>query len=133
MEKKFLAKSLLIWLSITPLAVLNGGLREYILAPRLGAAAQPVSGLLLLLCVFAVAYLFIPRLGKAGRPAYRKMGILWVAATIVFEFLLGSALGMPLGEMLMAYNIFTGNLWLAVVVFIGFAPSIVAKMRGIVN
>lgn len=62
MGNKFIAKSLLIWLSITPLAILNGGLREYILLPQLGAIAFPISGLLLLLCIFIVSYIFIPRL-----------------------------------------------------------------------
>ena len=38
---RFLAKSLLIWLSIAPLAFLNGALRELVLIPVLGAALMP--------------------------------------------------------------------------------------------
>ena len=129
MKNYFISKSLLIWFSITPLAIFNGILREYLLLPALGALAYPVSGILLALCIFIVSYIFIPRLRSANKHAYIKMGIVWVFATLIFETLLGIVMGLSFHEILEAYNFLSGNLWLFVVVFIGFTPIIVAKMK----
>jgi hypothetical protein len=129
MNNKTILKSLLIWLSITPLAIINGGLRQYVLFPMLGAAAYPVSGIILTLCIFIVAYVFIPRLGKASRQTYARMGLTWVVATLVFETTLGIVAGTPVSEILEAYDITTGNLWLLIVIFMGFVPAIVARMK----
>jgi hypothetical protein len=129
MDNKIIAKSLLIWFSITPLAMINGAFREYILSPRLGIFAQPVSGLLLAICIFTVSYLFIPRLGLANKQTYIRMGIVWVFATIIFETLLGAAMGLPFSKILMSYNILTGNLWLLIVIFMGFVPYLAVKLK----
>ena len=41
-------KSLIIWICFIPAAILNGGLREYVLAPAIGQKwALPVSGIIL--------------------------------------------------------------------------------------
>ena len=46
-------KSLPVWLSFIPIAILNGGLREYVLAKTIGAEwALPVSGITLSVCIF---------------------------------------------------------------------------------
>jgi hypothetical protein len=129
MNKTFIAKSLLIWLSITPLAILNGALREYLLLPLLGTSAYPLSGILLAMCIFIVSYILIPRLGRGDKRAYITMGLVWVLATLIFETLVGIIIGTSFIEMLETYNIFTGNLWLFIVILIGFIPTIVAKMK----
>ena len=129
MNKSFIAKSLLIWLSITPLAILNGVLRESLLLPMFGAFAYPISGVLLSLCIFIVSYIFIPRLGTANKQTYIQMGLVWVLATLIFETLYGLIMGNSLIEILEAYNVFTGNLWLFIVIFIGFTPAIIARIK----
>jgi hypothetical protein len=123
-------KSMLIWLAIVPLAILNGALREGVLEPLIGSKlANPVSCAVLCLLIFVVSFVFIPRLRKGTNVAYIKIGLLWVLATVVFETVLGLLMGMPLSEIISAYNVTTGNFWLLVVVFIGFAPTIVAKIK----
>jgi hypothetical protein len=125
-------KSLLIWLSIIPLAILNGGFREAFLNPRLGESyAQPLSGIILCLLIFIVSLIFIPRIGKGTPKTYWKIGILWIASTITFETVFGLAMGNRFGELLKAYDITTGNLWLMVVLFIGIAPWLVTKIKRI--
>jgi len=99
-------KSILIWLSIIPLAILNGALREAFLTPWLGENyAQPVSGIILCLLIFIVSLVFIPRIGKGEQKIYCKIGILWIALTLVFETILGLAMGNSFGELLKAYDI----------------------------
>ena len=128
-----LKKSILIWLSIIPIAILNGALREKILISWLGErCAEPVSGIILCLLIFIVSLVAIPRLGKGESRTYLKMGILWIVLTIIFETTFGLATGNNFGELLNAYNITTGNLWLFVVVFIGVAPWLIAKIKRII-
>ena len=126
-------KSVLIWLSIIPLAILNGALRESFLNPSIGESfAQPVSGLILCLLIFIVSLIFIPRIGRGKEKTYWKIGILWIVLTIVFETIFGIAIGNSFSELLKAYNIATGNLWLIVVIFTGISPWLVAKIKRIV-
>jgi len=126
-------KSILIWLSIIPLAILNGGLREAFLTPRLGECyAQPISGIILCLLIFIVSLVLIPRIGRGGEKTYWKIGILWFALTIVFETILGLAMGDTFSELLKAYDITTGNLWSIIVIFVGIAPWLVAKLKRII-
>jgi len=126
-------KSILIWLLIIPLAILNGGLREAFLTPRLGeSCAQPISGIILIILIFIVSFIFIPRIGKGLPKTYWKIGILWVAMTIVFEIILGLAMGDTFTELLKAYDITTGNLWLLIVLLTGVMPWLVAKIKRII-
>ena len=125
-----LKKSILIWLSIIPLAILNGALREKLLINWLGESyAEPVSGIILCLLIFIVSLVFIPRIGKGESKIYLKMGILWIILTIIFETTFGLATGNSFSELMKAYDITTGNLWLIVVVFIGIAPLLIAKIK----
>jgi hypothetical protein len=125
-------KSILIWLTIIPLAILNGAFREAFLNPRLEESyAQLISGTILLLLIFIVSLIFIPRIGKGKQKIYWRIGILWVVLTIAFETVFGLTIGMTFAELLKAYDITTGNLWLFIVVFIGFAPWLIAKIKRI--
>lgn len=53
--------AILIWILIIPIAILNGGLREHVLN-KLGDIALPLSGIILSVCIFIVAFLFIPKI-----------------------------------------------------------------------
>ena len=78
-------KSILVWLLIIPFAILNGGLRQYVLEPFLGVkVANPISCLILCCLAFIVSSIFIPRLGIGSNIVYIKMGFLCVLLTIVF-------------------------------------------------
>jgi hypothetical protein len=125
-------KSMLIWLGIIPLAILNGILREAVLVPVLGKSGLPISGILLAAMAFLLTFLLLPRLGAGTQSTYVIMGVIWIVATIIFEFTLGFVTGDSLDKMLAAYNIFTGNLWLLDVIFIGCTPWLTAKIRNII-
>ena len=128
-----LKKSILIWVSLLPLAILNGGFRElYLITLVPENYAEPISGIILCLLIFLVSYIFIPRIGKGNSETYLKMGVLWVTLTIVFETMLGLAMGSTLTELLQAYDVRTGNLWLLVVLFMGITPWTVAKIKKII-
>jgi hypothetical protein len=53
--------------------------------------------------------------------------------TVLFEFLFGRFVaGKSWEELLQAYNILTGNLWLLVLVVIAVSPYLAARVRGLV-
>ena len=125
-------KSILIWAIIIPLAFLNGALRELVIEPLIGYKyANPISCFILCCLAFIVSFLLIPRLGKGTSKVYIKMGLLWVLLTIVFETVLGLLIGNSFQEIINAYNITSGNFWLLVVIFIGFIPFLVGKLKSL--
>ena len=53
-------KSLLVWVCFIPVAILNGGLREHVLARALGEKwALPLSGIILSACIFLITWLLL--------------------------------------------------------------------------
>ena len=122
-------RAIIVWITIVPLAILNGGLRQEVLSPLLGEGiARPISGILLCGIIFVVAYFFL----KVKDWSYKKcwfVGLMWMLLTICFETIFGIAIGDSLQTIIDNYNITTGNLWLAVVIFTGFVPVLVKKIK----
>ena len=120
-------KSLPVWFCFIPVAIINGGLREYVLAKAIGEEwALPVSGITLSVCIFLITWLLLPRMIKAftSKDGW-LIGISWALLTIVFEFAAGLAGGNTVSELLAAYNPLTGNLWLLVLATTLLSPIIV--------
>ena len=130
---KNILRSLLVWVLIIPLAILNGGFRDKVLMSWLGEqAALPVSGILLCILILIVTVLLLHKLVKGDSKIYCTIGIVWVFFTIGVEFVIGSIMNNSIEEMLSAYDITTGNLWLLVVIFTGFSLCLSAKIRKII-
>ena len=122
------------WALLVVLAILNGLLRETALIPVLGATAgQLMSGLLLSLLIFLVAWLAIPQFGALRASQYGFIGLLWLAMTVAFEFGFGHWIaGAPWHQLLAAYNVFKGNLWVLVLMVTLISPYLAARVRGYV-
>ena len=124
-------KSLLIWLCFIPLAILNGGLRDYVLVRIIGERwALPTSGILLSIAIYIVSWLLLPRIIKrcSTRDCW-LIGTCWATLTVAFEFTAGLASGHSLTELLAAYNPLTGNLWLLVVGTTFLSPISIKRKR----
>ena len=123
-------KSFLVWLCFIPVAILNGGLREYLLVEAIGKEwALPVSGITLSVCIFLITWLLLPRMIKAFTSKESWLiGIGWALLTIVFEFAAGLAGGNTVAELLAAYNPLSGNLWLLVLATTLLSPIIVKRL-----
>ena len=124
-------KSLIIWLCFIPVAILNGGLREYVLTKAIGEKwALPISGITLSVCIFLTTWLLLPLVTKAitSKDCW-LVGICWAALTIAFEFIAGLADGNTMTELLAAYNPFTGNLWLLVLATTLLSPIVTKNFR----
>lgn len=116
-------KSLVLWLLLCALAIVNGGLRERCLAPAIGErAALPLSGITLSLVILLATALTLPWLGPLTASGALAVGVGWLALTLVFEFALGWRMGKTRRQMLAAYDPRGGNLWLLVLAVTLLAP-----------
>ena len=129
-------KSLIIWLCFIPVAILNGGLREYVLVKTIGEKwALPVSGITLSACIFLITWLLLPRTIKAftSKDGW-LIGVGWALLTIAFEFAAGLAEGSTtVSELLAAYNPLSGNLWLLVLATTLLSPIIVKHIHNTIK
>lgn len=126
--KKYL-KALGIWFLIALLGVLNGGLRIYIVEPLLGDIAQPLSGIVLSIMIFMLAYYLIPKIGKCKPIEYIFIGIGWAVLGNVFDLLITIIEKRPLSDFFGMFDITTGNLWIVVVITTLISPSIIGKIK----
>ncbi len=126
-----LLKSFIVWICFIPVAIFNGGLREYVLVRLVGEkAALPVSGILLSAFIFLTTWFVLPRLTKDyGMKDCLTIGICWALLTVVFESAAGIAEGSNVTEILAAYNPLTGNLWVLVLVTTLFSPVLLKVIR----
>jgi hypothetical protein len=125
---RFLLKGALVWLLMPIAAIANGALRDLLLAPLVGErAAQILAVLVLLIFIYEITAVFLTRTGPRRRSAdLWALGLLWMVLTIVFEIVFfGVFLGVPIPKLLAAYNIFAGELWIAVVTGVLLAPRLV--------
>lgn len=125
--KKYVC-AFLIWVSIIPIAILNGGFRENVLV-KLGFLARPLSGIILSACIFIVAYYLVPKIKNCSKKDYFFFGVMWFILTNLFDLVAYIREGKGFAGLLQSYNIFTGNTWLLVVLTTLFAPILVMKIK----
>ena len=103
----------MIWAAILGCAMVNGFLREAILAPSVGTTpGYLVSGLILAACVVVVTIVSSEFLGLDDAATGFRVGVMWLAMTIAFEFVFGLTLrGQTMKELLVPYTFEGGNLW----------------------
>ena len=126
-----LIRATLAWLILLALAILNGALRQGILIPRFGEhLGQALSPILLSILVLLLAWLLIPWIRPLARRDAWGVGALWLGLTIAFEFLAGHYLfGDPWHDLLAAYNVVQGRLWVLVPITTLLAPVLMQALR----
>ena len=125
--KKYL-QAVAIWFLIIPIAILNGGLRENVLI-KLGTAALPLSGIILSICIFVVAFLFIPKIKDCKKTDYIFIGIIWCCLTNLFDLSMFVIDGGGILDLVKQYYFWTGNLWIVVVLSTLSAPILAGIIR----
>ena len=124
-------RALAVWLLLLILAVLNGGLRDTQLSPRLGdTVGRGISTLLLCGLIVLATWLTIGWIRPGGSREALAVGALWVALTLAFEFGVGHyGFGKPWPELLADYDLSRGRIWIAVLVVTLLAPWWTARSR----
>lgn len=120
---------MLAWIVMLVCAILNGAFREIVLAPQIGSAAQPLSGVTGAAIFTLITYMMLKWLGKPySSRELLTLGVFWLLFIIVFEFTFGRyVMGKEWGDLLAAYDLRTGNLWSLLLLYTAFLPLLVSR------
>ncbi|MEO8029784.1 MAG: hypothetical protein ABJC74_12435 [Gemmatimonadota bacterium] len=124
-------RTLLIWFALLLIAVVNGGIREILLVPRIGIeAGHALSSITLSAGIVLVTWLTLSWVGPASARQAWLIGLAWLVMTLVFEFGFGHYLrGQPWRVLLEDYNLLNGRIWLLVLLTTAVAPWAVWMRR----
>jgi len=128
-------RSLVVWLLMLGFASVNGALRETLLIPTAGVlAGRAISTLILSVLVVLLTYFTIRWIRPLSSGEAWRIGGLWVALTMGFEFLGGHFLfGNSWSQLLEEYNVLEGRIWILVLITIAIAPSLCARSLGLLT
>lgn len=128
-------KAILLWFVLMVLAIANGTVRLKLIIPFTGlAAGLAISTVMLCALILLTTWLSIRWMGpQDGQQAWR-IGLLWLAMTLAFEFGAGHFLfKKPWSELLVDYDITQGRIWVLVPIVTAVAPWWMAKLRGLLS
>lgn len=128
-----IARALVVWLGILVVAVFNGSAREAWLVPRFGEpVGRALSTMVLCALVFLLTWLTIGWIHPVTTGEALRVGLIWVALTLAFEFLVGHYIFRKAwAELLGDYDLSRGRIWVAVLVVVLFAPLWTTRLRGL--
>jgi hypothetical protein len=117
-------RAVAVWGALLILAVLNGGVRDIWLSPWLAdTVGRVLSTVLLCGLIFLVSWVTIGWIRPASAREALRVGALWLAMTLAFEFGVGHyGFGKAWSELLADYDLRHGRVWLAVLVVTLLAP-----------
>lgn len=123
-------KYLLLWFPMVILAVINGTARDLGYKKYFGElTAHQISTITLLLILGIYIFLSIKKYPpQTGRESL-LIGLLWMVLTLTFEFGFGLYRGNTWSQLLDAYNITKGNLWLLIPLWLAFAPYLFYQLN----
>ncbi len=122
---------LLAWLPMIILAILNALIRELLFLKYMTEHAAHQLSTITLICIFFLYIWFL----HARRPLQTRqqaviVGTAWAVLTILFEFGIGWFIsGLSWQEMLAAYNLAAGNLWMLVPLSLAVLPMIIFQFH----
>jgi hypothetical protein len=131
MSVSLLMRAFAVWVLLLLGAMLNGGIRQWLLVPWMGElSGHVVSALLLSLAVVTITAMLSPLLTLgSGREAW-LVGAWWLMLTLAFEFLAGHyVFNVSWGELLADYNIGAGRIWVLVLATTLASPRVVYSWR----
>ncbi|MGD2137455.1 MAG: hypothetical protein PVJ66_04515 [Gammaproteobacteria bacterium] len=127
------SKALTLWVALLLVATVNGVIREKLLIPGMGNYwGTFASGVVLSASIFLVAFFTVRWYGILEPRCFWKIGMLWLALTLLFEFTFGLFIAQRTwNELLAAYMFRGGNIWPVVLVIILVSPWLSARLRGV--
>lgn len=126
------ARLFAVWLALALLMIAHGWLRQWLAVPVLGELrAHQLSCFTGALIIVAVSALTLGWLGAVGSPRRQlAIGLVWLATTIVFEFVFGHwVAGHSWQRLLADYDLTAGRLWLVVLAATLLGPWLAGRLR----
>jgi hypothetical protein len=102
-----------VWL----MEVLVSGLNFFVLMnlvyePRWGVlVAHQIGVSTRIVCIFVFAYFLLRSVKKYETKDLVHVGVMWLILTLLFEWVGSFAIGRPVSEILVGWNIFAGYMW----------------------
>lgn len=126
-----ITRALVAWLALLLCAILNGALRQALLIPHIGERAGHIASTLLLSAIIlGAAWVLLPWIRVSTVRDAWVVGALWLVLTVAFEFLGGHYLfGDPWENLLAAYNVAQGQIWVLVLITTLLAPVVAHALR----
>ena len=122
-------RAITVWCGIVPIAIANGAVREILIVPAAGQpAGHVISTITLCAAILLVTWLTIGWMRPASLRDAARIGALWLALTLAFEFLAGHyVFGTPWDRLLADYNLAEGRVWILVPITTALAPWLIAR------
>lgn len=125
------SKAFAAWALIVVVESVLGTVRQRFIAPATGdMPARQIGVLTGSALVFAVACACVRWIGARSLREQLKVGLLWVALTIAFEFGLGAMLGYSRERMRSDYDLAAGGFMALGLLCMLLAPALAARARG---
>ena len=124
-------KTVVVWLGLVVLAILNGITRNSLITPAVGEHwGHVISTVVLSAVVLAVAWISNPWIKPGSARSAWAIGALWLTLTVAFEFLAGHYLfGHPWYKLFADYDLARGRVWLVVLLATLLAPVWANRVR----
>jgi len=132
MDRSMAQKSLEVWLFVSVAAMMNGMFRSLFLVPRIGDhTAHVLSVLLLMIMVLLLSSVLVNRMMREYvNSDLFLIGLLWVALSVSVDFLFEFyVMDVPWRVILHDYNLFSGRIWILVLVTEFIGPWFMASNR----
>jgi len=129
--KELISRSTLTWILFTPIAILNGIIRETTYKNLVGDfAAHQISTIPAIIAFLVLAYFMLRKsISIATTSQLFLIGFSWFIVTIIFEFTFGHFMdGNTWQSLLNDYNLFQGRLWVLFLINEIFTPYFVKKI-----
>jgi hypothetical protein len=128
--KAIFKKSILWWLPLPAIGMLNGMFRGFLLNRIFpDFVAHQFSSLLMIVWILLYIEAVYGKLNYQKSSDAWLTGLTWVVLTVAFEFILGYfILGSSVQSMLAEYNLLEGRFWVLVLVSILVSPILYFKL-----
>lgn len=124
------AMAVCAWIGFAGIVLLGGVVRSKVLEPRLGERAAHVAGTVTVcVAIMAAIMFFVPASRLHGTWPLMRVGALWTALTVAFEFGYGRFIMHKNWEALFAdYNFLAGRVWLLVPLTTFYGPVLAGML-----
>ncbi|EPG76180.1 hypothetical protein LEP1GSC058_0615 [Leptospira fainei serovar Hurstbridge str. BUT 6] len=122
---------ILSWLLLLIFALLNATVRELTYKSVFGEFLSHQISVLTGILFLAIPIWFITKyLPFKDKSQAFKVGIVWIILTETFEFLMVTiSMKRSFQEFLQAHNIFAGELWIIILIWVGIAPVLFYRLQ----
>jgi hypothetical protein len=119
-------KFIVSWIPGIPIAIVNALLRNSLYKPFLNELHAHQLSTVSFMIFFGIYVWFVLKwLRLSSSQDAVLLGLIWLALTIIFEFLFGHfVMGHAWSKLFHDYNLFAGRVWILVLLWITIAPII---------